>query len=163
MPLGLVLVNLLFQKILRLNAEVPFLVHFTSRIRGWSSISLGMDVYLSLAVSQSLDIGVADGTKLVIGDGSLIASNVCIRTANHGLVDRKAYRRDSVIIGRNCWIGHASVILPGVVLGDNVTVGAGSVVTTSFPDGSVIAGAPARIIPQRSASEPATETRQEAA
>lgn len=52
-----------------------------------------------------------------------------------------------VIIGKKCWIGMNAIILPGVKLGDNTIVGAGSVVTKSFPDGNlVIAGNPAKII-----------------
>ena len=56
-----------------------------------------------------------------------------------------------VVIGENCWLGMNSVILPGVSLGDNTIVGAGSVVTKSFMDGNcVIGGNPARIIRDRS-------------
>ena len=52
-----------------------------------------------------------------------------------------------IIIGKKCWIGMNSVILPGVVLGDHTIVGAGAVVTKSFVDGNcVIGGNPARII-----------------
>ncbi len=51
-----------------------------------------------------------------------------------------------VVIGDNCWIGMNAVILPGVHLGDHITVGAGAVVTHSFEGNCVIAGNPARII-----------------
>ena len=67
-------------------------------------------------------------------------------------------RRDSskwdpaepIRIGRRCWIGTNVVILPGVQLGDDIVVGAGAVVTKSFPSGSVVAGVPAKPICARS-------------
>lgn len=51
-----------------------------------------------------------------------------------------------VSIGENCFIGMKSILLPGTTLGNNVIVGAGSVVKGKFPDGVVIAGNPAKII-----------------
>ena len=52
----------------------------------------------------------------------------------------------AITIGNNVWIGANSIILKGVNLGDNVVVGTGSVVTKSFPNNSVIAGVPAKLI-----------------
>lgn len=86
--------------------------------------------------------------KIYIGKGTYIAPNVGIITANHNPynLDEHLPGKD-VIIGKKCWIGMNSVILPGVCLGDHTIVGAGSVVTKSFPDGNcIIAGNPARII-----------------
>lgn len=51
-----------------------------------------------------------------------------------------------VKIGKNCWIGGQSIILPGVTIGNNVTIGAGSTVTRDIPDNSVAVGSPARVI-----------------
>lgn len=90
----------------------------------------------------------AFSAKIVIGKGTWIAPNVGIITANHDLnnVDSHSLGRD-VIIGEKNWIGMNSVILPGVTLGPKTIVGAGSIVTKSFPEGHcVIAGNPARII-----------------
>lgn len=86
--------------------------------------------------------------KIHIGKRTLIAQNVGIITSNHDLlnIDNHVQPKD-VFIGDDCWVGMNSVILPGVVLGDHTIVGAGSVVSKSFPDGNcVIAGSPAKII-----------------
>lgn len=86
--------------------------------------------------------------KIVIGKGTYIAVNVGIITSNHDFRNLdEHYPGKDVVIGRECWIGMNSVILPGVILGDHTIVGAGSVVTKSFPEGNcVIAGNPAKII-----------------
>lgn len=69
-------------------------------------------------------------------------------TANHDFYDLdKHLKSESIIIAEKCWIGMDSVILAGVVLGVRTIVGAGSVVTKSFPAGNVVvAGNPAKII-----------------
>lgn len=87
----------------------------------------------------------ANGGKIVIGKGTWIANNTGIITANHDRNDlnRMADGHD-VIIGKNCWIGMNCVLLPGTVLGDNTTVGAGAIVNGKFPEGNcLLVGAPA--------------------
>lgn len=86
--------------------------------------------------------------EIEIGHGSYIAPNVGIITANHNPMNIDLHLPSgSVVIGKKCWLGMNSVVLPGVVLGDHTIVGAGAVVTKSFPDGNcVVAGNPARII-----------------
>ncbi|UDN25711.1 acyltransferase [Aeromonas caviae] len=86
--------------------------------------------------------------KIYIGKGSYIAPNVGIITANHlfGDLDNHVDGED-IVLGEKCWVGMNSVILPGVVLGPNSVVAAGSVVTKSYPEGSVIlGGTPAKVI-----------------
>ena len=51
-----------------------------------------------------------------------------------------------IVVGDNVYIGTNSIILPGVTIGSNVVIGAGSVVSKDIPDGSVVAGVPARVI-----------------
>ena len=86
--------------------------------------------------------------KIYIGKGSMIAPNCGLITTNHDINDlNKSAKGKDIKIGKKCWIGMNSMILPGVELGDHTIVGAGSVVTKSFKEGNcVIAGNPAKII-----------------
>lgn len=86
--------------------------------------------------------------QIVIGKGTWIARNVGIITTNHDIYNLDKHGEGkNVILGKSCWIGMNSVILPGVILGDHTIVGAGSVVTHSYPDGNcIIAGNPAKLI-----------------
>ena len=105
----------------------------------------GSKVSSKIGVINNL-LEIAD--TIIIGKGTYIAPNVGIVTTNHDTsnLDRHLPGKN-VELGKSCWIGMNSVILPGVVLGDNTIVGAGSVVTKSFPEGHcVIAGNPARKI-----------------
>ncbi|MDD4590754.1 MAG: DapH/DapD/GlmU-related protein [Parabacteroides sp.] len=96
---------------------------------------------------QSVGIYYQAFGDITIGEGSYIGPNVGIITANHKLDNLDAHDDPKpVIIGKNCWIGMNSVILPGVVLGDNTIVGAGSVVTKSFMGGGIIVGSPAKLL-----------------
>lgn len=85
---------------------------------------------------------------ITIGKGTMIARNVGLITSNHDPQNLQHHiKGKDITIGNKCWIGMNSVILPGVILGDDTIVGAGAVVTKSFPEGHVIiAGNPAQII-----------------
>lgn len=90
----------------------------------------------------------AIGAKIILGKGIYIAPNVGLITTNHDVnnLDKHSEGKN-IVIKDKCWIGMNSVILPGVTLGTNTIVGAGSIVTKSFPEGfCVIAGNPAKII-----------------
>ena len=86
--------------------------------------------------------------RIEIGRDVWIGPNTGIITANHKLTNPELHEDGKpVVIHDKVWIGMNSVILPGVELGPHVVVGAGSIVTKSYPDGwCVIAGNPAKII-----------------
>jgi acetyltransferase-like isoleucine patch superfamily enzyme len=138
------LVNFFFQKILRINAEVPFMVHFTSTVSKTVFLGKGVAQYFA----NSGGCYVQGINKVYIGDHSIFAPGVKIISANHDKKDYYSHDKSisPIRIGKNCWLGANSVILPGVELGDNVIVGAGAVVTKSFPENVILAGVPAKII-----------------
>jgi acetyltransferase-like isoleucine patch superfamily enzyme len=149
LPKGLLLLNFIYQRIFGINKSVPFSVYFTSSIYGFENIILPENdesIKISFTVSGGCFITVFKGTSLEIGENTIWAFNVCIQTGNHDLYDRTIYHTKSVKIGKNCWIGNGVTILAGVELGDNVTIGANSVVTKSFPSNVVIGGVPAKIL-----------------
>ena len=145
-PWGLRIVNFFFQKIFRINAEVPFMVHYTSIVS--KTIVLGKNVAPYFANSGHCYIqGI---NKVIIGDYTMFAPGVKIISANHSKTDFSQHDKSMgpVIIGDYCWIGANAIILPGVTLGKHVIVAAGSVVTKSYGDNVVLAGNPARVLKQ---------------
>ena len=92
-----------------------------------------------------LDVG-----KVKIGDNCLFAPNVSLYTAGHPIHPAMRntlyeYGKD-ITIGNNVWIGGNVIICPGVTIGDNFVVGAGSVVTKDIPSWSVAAGNPCKVL-----------------
>ena len=137
--------NFIFQRLLRINSGVPWSVHFTSTVIHGQNIRIGRNVDRSFAVSGGCYFQGFNGIK--IGDETIFAPGVKLISANHGL---NPQRRQGLIatrpirIGKDCWLGANVVILPGVELGDNVVVGAGAVVTKSFPSNVILVGVPAQ-------------------
>ena len=87
----------------------------------------------------------------------MFGPNVTIATAGHPILPElreKVYQYNaSVRIGRNCWLGAGVVVLPGVTIGDNAVVAAGSVVIRDVPPDTLVAGNPARVIRKITAAD----------
>ena len=110
----------------------------------------GYNIYVGENFFANYDCVILDVCKVTIGDNCMLAPRVCIYTATHPLdaqtrISGLEYGKP-VVIGNNAWIGGSSVILPGVTIGNNVVVAAGSVVVKYVPDNVVVAGNPAKII-----------------
>lgn len=93
---------------------------------------------------------ILDVAKVKIGDNCQLAPNVAIYTAGHPVhpeIRNTMYEYGiEVVIGDNVWIGGNSVICPGVHIGSNTVIGAGSVVTKDIPDWCIAAGNPCKVI-----------------
>ncbi|MCH5225137.1 MAG: sugar O-acetyltransferase [Muribaculaceae bacterium] len=110
----------------------------------------GCNIFLGEDCFINFNCTILDEAKVTIGNNAFLGPNVSIYTACHPLEPKKRNRfiewAEGVTIGNNVWIGGDVTILPGVSIGDNVVIGAGAVVTKSFPSNVVIGGNPARII-----------------
>ena len=108
----------------------------------------GRNIHIEKNVFINSGCRFQDQGGLYIGENSLIGHNVIIATLNH---DMDPYHRADlhpkpVHIGKRVWIGSGSIILPGITIGDNSIVGAGSVVTKDVPPDTIVAGNPAKFI-----------------
>lgn len=91
--------------------------------------------------------------EIRIEDDVLIGSGVHIYVSNHRFDNSEIpifyqghTQSKSVCLKRGCWIGANVVILPGITIGENAVVGAGSIVTKNIPSRSIVAGNPAKVI-----------------
>ena len=91
-----------------------------------------------------------DDTHIYIGEHTMIGPNCVLATANHLILPElreKAYQYNLPIrIGRNCWLGAGVIVVPGVTIGDNTVIGAGSVVTKDIPANVVAVGNPCHVL-----------------
>lgn len=130
-------------------------VHIGSKVRIYphSRIeSLGGIIYIGDNTSIGQCLHLVSARKIVIGKSVTISSNVFISDVDHSydMVDIHIMEQPLIkletVVSDNCFLGVGAVILPGTYLGKQCVVGANSVVRGRFPDYSVIAGVPAKII-----------------
>lgn len=111
----------------------------------------GFNISLGAGVFLNFNCVILDVVAVAIGDGTQIGPAVQILTANHPR--DPASRRSGlefgrpIRIGRNVWIGGGAIILPGVTIGEDALIGAGSIVTRDVPARAAAFGNPARIRP----------------
>lgn len=107
-----------------------------------TNITLGEHTYINMNCSF------IDDGKITVGARVLFGPGVAIATVGHPIKPtmRGYMYTDPVTIGNDCWIGANVTICPGVTIGDNTVIGAGSVVTRDVPANVVAAGNPCRVI-----------------
>lgn len=107
----------------------------------------GCNIFVGENFFANFNLTILDEGLVTIGDNCFIGPNVSIYTACHPLEAEERNKgvewAEPVTIGDNVWLGGNVTILPGVTIGDNCVIGAGSVVTKDIPDGCVAAGNPA--------------------
>ena len=110
----------------------------------------GRHVHLGNHVYANFGLTCVDDTHIYIGDHTMMGPNVNLATANHPLLPElreKAYQYNLPIhIGKNCWLGAGVIVVPGVTIGDNTVIGAGSVVSKDIPANSLAVGNPCRVL-----------------
>lgn len=146
------------KKMLKLCKSKFQFFHETSEVRpgayviGCSKIYIGQRVILR---PTTMLFAEADGleTSIILEDDVMLGSGVHIYVSNHSferadisIIDQGHTEAKPVTLRKGCWIGANVILLPGVEIGENSVVGAGSIVTKSVPSGVVFAGNPAKII-----------------
>ena len=110
----------------------------------------GHHCHFGKAVYANYHLTCVDDTHIYIGDYTLIGPNVTIATAGHPILPElreQVYQYNMPVhIGRNCWLGAGVIVLPGVTIGDNTVIGAGSVVTKDIPENVVAVGNPCKVL-----------------
>ena len=112
----------------------------------------GKQISVGKRFFANFNFTVLDEAHVTIGDDCFIGPNVSIYTACHSTDPVRRNSRQEwakpVTIGNNVWIGGCVTILPGVSIGDNVSIGAGSVVVNDIPSNTVAVGNPCKVIKQ---------------
>lgn len=162
--------NVVRQGLLRLGRDTRVVCWSRGGISFGSEVSIGANSYLTNGFNAFSPVGrVRFGNRVgigeyfylccpssvEIGDDTIVGQFLSIHPQNHIIhrhdlpIRLQGVGSKGVSIGSNCWIGSKVTILDGVTLGAGCVVAAGAVVNKSFPDNSIIAGVPARLIGAR--------------
>ena len=111
---------------------------------GGHHVHFGHDVY------ANFNLTLVDDTHIYVGSHTMLGPNVVLATAGHPILPElreQGYQYNAPIhIGENCWLGAGVLVLPGITIGDNTVIGAGSVVNKDIPSNVVAAGNPCKVL-----------------
>ena len=110
----------------------------------------GKHVHFGKGIYANFNLTLVDDTHIYVGDHTMFAPNVTVATAGHPILPElreQGYQYNMPVhIGRNCWLGAGVLVMPGVTIGENTVIGAGSVVTKDIPANVVAVGNPCRVL-----------------
>ncbi|ELC8457594.1 sugar O-acetyltransferase [Clostridium perfringens] len=110
----------------------------------------GKNVHFGNGVYANFNLTIVDDCDIFVGNNVMFGPNVTVSAGTHPihpeLRSKQAQYNIPIHIGNNVWIGANSVILPGVTIGDNSVIGAGSIVTKDIPSNVVAVGNPCRVL-----------------
>ena len=110
----------------------------------------GHFVHFGKNIYANFNLTLVDDTHIYVGDATMFGPNVTIATAGHPIfpeLREQAYQYNMPVrIGKNCWLGAGVIVMPGVTIGDNTVIGAGSIVTKDIPANVVAVGNPCRVM-----------------
>ena len=158
--------HFLAQKAMKITGQMNYRYNTPAELRRWMSILIGQEldegfglfppfftdcgknIHLGKNVFINSGCRFQDQGGIYIGDGTFIGHNVILATLNHDLNPntRADMYPKPIHIGKKVWIGSGAIVLPGVTIGDNSVIAAGSVVTKNVPENSVFGGNPAKFI-----------------
>lgn len=108
------------------------------------------NVHFGKNVVVNFNSNFVDDGDIFIGDDCMLGPNVSVITAIHPISPKlrihKLQYNKPIHIGKNVWLGAGAIIMPGVTIGDNSIVGAGSVVTHDVEENTIVVGSPARVL-----------------
>lgn len=112
----------------------------------------GKHVHFGDGVYANFGLTCVDDTHIYVGSHTLFGPNVVLATAGHPMMPELRKHgiqyNMPIHIGENCWLGAGVIVVPGVTIGDNVVIGASSVVTKDIPSNSVAMGTPCCVVRQ---------------
>lgn len=110
----------------------------------------GRHVHFGSHIYANFNLTLVDDTHIYVGDHTMFGPNVTVATAGHPILPElraQEYQYNAPVhIGKNCWLGAGVIIVPGITIGDNTVIGAGSIVTKDIPANVVAVGNPCRVL-----------------
>lgn len=110
----------------------------------------GKNIHFGNNVYSNFNLTCIDDTDIYVGDNTMMAVNVVLATATHPILPSLRLKglqcNMPIKIGKNCWLGAGVIVLPGVTIGDNTVVGAGSLVNKDLPSNVVAVGNPCKVL-----------------
>jgi maltose O-acetyltransferase len=110
---------------------------------------LGYNIHIGNNFYAGYNLTILDMAEVRIGDNCMIGPNVGLYTSGHSIEPKDRNKSGygiPITIGNDVWIGGSCVILPGITIGNNSIIAAGSVVTKDVPANSIVAGNPAKVL-----------------